>query len=95
MNYSNGVRAMGAEKWQEAIGAFTEAIRIGPVSRTFREGVLVMDYYPQYYLFVAYLKAGDFAKARQYYESRGNLPSKFTSDARRYSDELAAAEKRQ
>jgi tetratricopeptide (TPR) repeat protein len=95
VTYSDGVRAMAAEKSQEAIAAFTKAISLDPVSRSFREGVLPMDYYPQYYLFVAYLKAGDLAKARQYYESRGNLPSKFTSDARRYSDELAAAEKRQ
>ncbi len=93
VTYSDGVRAMDVQKWQEAIAAFTEAVRLDPYSRTFREGVLSMDYYPQYYLFVAYLKAGDLAKARQYYESRGTLPARFTSDARRYADELAAAEK--
>src|SRR5207247_2769903 len=74
VTYSDGVRAIAAQKWNEAIAALNEAIRFDPAPRSYREGVLLMDYYPQYYLFVAHLKTGDLVKARQFYESRGTLP---------------------
>jgi hypothetical protein len=94
VTYSDGVRAVAAQNWNTAIANLNDAIRFDPQPRTYHEGVLQMDYFPQYYLFVAYLKRGDLAKSRQFYESRGNLPARLMSDARRYYDELTLAEQK-
>src|ERR1043166_6678839 len=65
--YEKGVNAVKAGKWQEAIGPLQRAIALDPVPRSYKEGVLPNDYFPQLYLFEAYLKLGDFVNANKYY----------------------------
>src|SRR5207247_2035041 len=93
-SYDRGVAAIKAARWDAAIADLSEALKGDPLPRTYREGVLLGEYFPQYYLFVAYLKTGDLVKARQFYEARGSLPSKMAIYTREYLAELTAAEQK-
>lgn len=85
---------MKAQKWQEAISALEQAIAIDPTPSAgkLEEGVFRTDYFPQYYLFVAYLKTNQFAKARQAFQSRGVLTPKLNTEAQAYLAELVKAD---
>src|SRR5437773_2481138 len=69
-NYDQGVSAVKAGKFQDAIAPLLAAIAADPTPRSYREGVLPVDYFPQLYLFEAYVKLGDFVNATKYYNTR-------------------------
>jgi len=71
----NEMKAVKAEKWEEAITALRAAVAADPTPRHYREGVIPADYLPQYYLFVAYARSGDMVNAAQYSAARGGVPT--------------------
>jgi len=73
--YERGVKAVKAEKWEEANTALRAAVAADPTPRHYREGVIPADYLPQYYLFVAYARSGDMVNAAQYSAARGGVPT--------------------
>ena len=87
-NYDKGVSAVKAGKWQEAIAPLQAAVTADPIPRTVREGVLTNDYYPQLYLFEAYVKLGDFVNANKYYAIRGAVPAGLVSQMKPFADSL-------
>jgi hypothetical protein len=92
--YEKGVAAIKVQKWDDAIAALQQAIAIDsiPSANKHEEGVFTSEYFPQYYLFVAYLKKGDTTKARQSYAAKGQLTSKLSAEAAGLYAELQKAE---
>lgn len=93
-NYDKGVAAAKAQKWQEAITALNAAIAVDGTPRSWKEGVYQNDYYPQAYLFIAYVGMKDFAKAQALVAQRGMWPAKVQADAKTSFDAMNAETKR-
>ena len=87
-NYVAGVNAIKAEQWPDAITALASAMAMDPVPRSYKEGVYSGDYFPQYYLFVAYLRTNNIEQARRFYALRGPLPPRLSIEAKPYVAEL-------
>jgi hypothetical protein len=87
-NYEQGVSAVKAGKWQDAIAPLQAAIAADATPRSYREGVIPIDYYPQLYLFEAYVKIGDFVNANKYYNTRGPVPPSLSSSVTPFANAL-------
>src|ERR1051326_4396590 len=61
--YKMGVAAIEAAQWQDAVEPLKAALAIDAHARTYREGPFTGEYFPQYYLFVAYLQLNDVEQA--------------------------------
>src|SRR3989442_8821967 len=65
-SYRKGVKAVEDKQWDAAITALNTAVEKDGRDRMWRESTLSSEpYFPHHYLFVAYLQAGNFAKARE------------------------------
>lgn len=96
IRYNKAVDAIKKEQFEVAIPLLKTAIAIDPVgqaNRRIAKGV-TEDYFPHYYLFIAYLKTGQIAKAREYYDLRGPLTPKLAAEAQTYLDDLLKAEQK-
>src|SRR5579872_2784794 len=78
--YTAGVKAVQAGKFAEAITALNAAVAADPLARSYKEGVFSGDYYPQFYLFVAYAGQKDMVNASRFYSQRGNVPPAVAKD---------------
>jgi len=66
--YRNGMNALRRQQYDAAIPLLEAAIAIDPTSAANRryEATLTVDYFPQYYLFYALVKTGQFDRARRF-----------------------------
>src|SRR5262245_20023994 len=92
--YDKGVAAAKAQKWQDAINFMKQAIATDATPRSYREGVIPIEYFPQYYLFVSYVGMKDWINARSVVSQRGLWPPKLVADAKASFDALATEDKR-
>src|SRR5262249_46782886 len=92
--YDTAVDLIKKNQFAAAIPALEEAIAADPASQEKKrvDRNASRDYFPQYYLFVAYLKTNQLAKARTYYNQRGRLPSSMNAEAAQLAAELNRAE---
>jgi tetratricopeptide (TPR) repeat protein len=96
IRYNKAIHAINKEDYEVAIPLLKTAIAIDPVdepNRRIAKGA-TEDYFPHYYLFIAYLKTGQIAKAREYYNLRGPLTPKLAAEAQTYLDDLLKAEQK-
>src|SRR5438477_1124860 len=65
--YRNGVKAFESGKYAEAIPLLERAVAVDPKSQQQKliEGVFRIDYFPYYYLALAYAETKDWAKAKE------------------------------
>ncbi len=65
--YRNGVKAFDAGRYAEAIALLERAVAADPRagSQKYVEGVFRIDYFPYYYLALAYAETKDWAKAKE------------------------------
>src|SRR5437879_2708265 len=65
--YRNGVKAFESGKYAEAIPLLERAVAADPKSQQQKriEGVFTIDYFPYYYLALAYAETKDWAKAKE------------------------------
>ena len=77
-SYETGVRAVEAGQWDEAIASLSRAAGNDPTSRQYIEGVFRDNYFPQYYLSVAYANKGELDKAKLFFDVRGPVPERVT-----------------
>jgi hypothetical protein len=65
--YRNGVKAFDSGKYAEAIPLFERAVAADPKAgpQKYVEGVFRIDYFPYYYLALAYAETKDWAKAKE------------------------------
>src|SRR5438128_8299173 len=87
-NYDKGVKAIQAQQWQAAIDAMKAALALDPQQRSYKEGVFSGDYFPNLYIFEAYVKLGDFVNANAYYGRRGALPPTLASQMKPFENAL-------
>jgi tetratricopeptide (TPR) repeat protein len=68
--YEKGQDAVKAKRYQEAIAFLEAAIKANPKAEANKriEGVYSTDYYPYYYLGVAYFESGSYRKAQENFE---------------------------
>jgi hypothetical protein len=94
--YDKAMDMIKKQQWQQAIPLLEQAIAADPTPQANKrvEGTFSEDYFPQYYLFVAYLKLNQPDKARTYFAQKGALPAKLNADATNYFKELNDAEVR-
>jgi len=78
--YDNGVKAAKAQNWDQAIALLEAAVKADGVARHYKEGVFEGDYFPQFYLFVAYAGKKDMVNATRFYNMRGPVPAKVAND---------------
>jgi len=93
-NYDKGVKAAQAKNWQGVVDAMNAAIAIDSAARSYRDGVQTENYFPQYYLFVAYVGLKDFVNAKKLIAQRGTWPAKLVSDAKSSFDAVTAEDRR-
>ena len=74
-SYKAGVKAVQSQNWDAAITALRAAIQVDAASRSYRDGTIGDEYWPQFYLFVAYVGKKDFANASSVNAQRGNPPA--------------------
>src|SRR5262249_26624733 len=86
--YDKGVAAVKAGKYAEAIPLLDAAIKADPTPRSYKEGVFSGDYYPQAYLFAAYMLSGDTAKATALSTNRMGVPQKVAGDIAKANTEF-------
>ncbi|HEY6213710.1 MAG TPA: hypothetical protein VIW45_15565 [Vicinamibacterales bacterium] len=87
--YKKGVDAVKAGKWADAITNLQNAIAADGRPRSYKEGVFDNDYFPQYYLFIAYARSGDMPNAAKFSGARNGVPAKIANDASAASSEFA------
>jgi hypothetical protein len=75
-SYETGVKAVESGNWDQAIVSLSKAAGSDPTSRQYIEGVFRDNYFPQFYLSVAYANRGELDKAKLYYDVRGSVPEK-------------------
>ena len=95
--YNKALDEIRRERYDEAIALLRTAIAIDPEAQPNRivaKGVYE-NYFPHYYLSIAYLKSGQVAKAREYYNLRGPLTQKLVAEAKAFEQELIRAEQLQ
>jgi hypothetical protein len=92
--YDSAMDAIKKGQYREAIPFLEQAIAADPTPQANKrvEGTFSEDYFPQYYLFVAYLKTNQTDKARTYFNQRGPLPQKLNAEATTLMAELNKAE---
>jgi len=73
-SYETGVKAVESGNWDRAIQSLSRAAGSDPTSRQYIEGVFRDNYFPQFYLSVAYANKGELDKAKLYYNVRGAVP---------------------
>ena len=79
-SYKAGVKAVQSRNWDAAISALRGAIQVDPASRSYRDGTIGDEYWPQFYLFVAYVGKKDFANASSANAQKGNPPASIQRD---------------
>jgi tetratricopeptide (TPR) repeat protein len=72
--YEKGLKSFQAKKYQEAIAEFEEAVRTNSKAEAYKliEGVHHTDYFPYYYLGIAYFETGDYVKAAANFQKAKN-----------------------
>ena len=75
-SYETGVKAVEAGEWDRAIVSLSKAAGTDPTSRQYIEGVFRDNYFPQFYLSVAYANRGELDKAKLFYGVRGPVPDR-------------------
>jgi len=75
-SYETGVKAVESGKWDQAIVSLSKAAGTDPTSRQYIEGVFRDNYFPQFYLSVAYANTGELDKAKLFYGVRGAVPER-------------------
>ena len=75
-SYEMGVKAVESGNWDKAIETLSKAAGSDPTSRQYIEGVFRDNYFPQFYLSVAYAKKGELDKAKLFYGVRGAVPER-------------------
>ena len=75
-SYETGVKAVEAGQWDNAIVSLSRAAGSDPTSRQYIEGVFRDNYFPQFYLSVAYANKGQLDKAKLFYDVRGAVPER-------------------
>jgi len=75
-SYETGVKAVESGNWDTAIQSLSRAAGSDPTSRQYIEGVFRDNYFPQFYLSVAYANKGELDKAKLYYDVRGAVPER-------------------
>ena len=79
--YKKGVDAVKAGKWADAITNLQNAIAADGRPRSYKEGVFDNDYFPQYYLFIAYARSNDMPNAAKFSGARNGVPAKIAADS--------------
>jgi len=77
-SYESGVKAVESGNWDQAIASLSRAAGSDPTSRQYIEGVFRDNYFPQFYLSVAYANKGELDKAKLFYGVRGAVPERVT-----------------
>jgi tetratricopeptide (TPR) repeat protein len=92
--YDLAIDAITRGRWQQAIPLLEQAIAVDPTPQAKKRvnGTVSEDYFPQYYLFLAYLKTNQLERARTFYVLRGPLTPALARDAELYYQELLQAE---
>jgi len=102
--YEKGISEIRAENWTAAVGLLQDAIAIDPVPGANKrvEASIAEDYFPQYYLFYAFVKLKEYDKARPY-ASAARPPKPIVPDfqsalddyeqVRRFAADKAAADR--
>src|SRR5258706_6109551 len=72
--YESGLKAIKNQQWNEAIAQLTRAVAADPTPRSYVQGAFRDNYFPQFFLFVAFAKSNAMAKAQQNYNLRGPVP---------------------
>ena len=75
-SYETGVKAVETGHWDQAITLLSRAAGTDPTSRQYIEGVFRDNYFPQFYLSVAYANRGELAKAKLFFDVRGAVPER-------------------
>jgi len=75
-SYETGVKAVESGKWDQAIVSLSKAAGSDPTSRQYIEGVFRDNYFPQFYLSMAYANKGELDKAKLFYGVRGVVPDR-------------------
>jgi hypothetical protein len=75
-SYESGVKAVESGDWDRAITSLSRAAGSDPMSRQYIEGVFRDNYFPQFYLSVAYANKGEMEKAKLFYVVRGAVPER-------------------
>jgi len=79
-SYKAGVTAVKSQNWDAAITALKAAIQVDSASRSYRDGTIGDEYWPQFYLFVAYAGKKDFVNASSYNAQKGSPPANVLKD---------------
>jgi hypothetical protein len=77
-SYETGVKAIEDGNWDKAIVSLSKAAGNDPTARQYIEGVFRDNYFPQFYLSVAYANKGELDKAKLFYGVRGSVPQRVT-----------------
>jgi hypothetical protein len=77
-SYEIGVKAVESGNWDQAIVSLSRAAGTDPTSRQYIDGVFRDNYFPQFYLSVAYANKGETDKAKLFYGVRGSVPERVT-----------------
>ena len=77
-SYESGVKAVESGDWDKAISSLSRAAGSDPMSRQYIDGVFPDNYFPQFYLSVAYANKGEMEKAKLFYVVRGAVPERMS-----------------
>ena len=89
-SYETGVKAVEAGKWDQAIVSLSKAAGTDPTSRQYIEGVFRDNYFPQFYLSLAYANKGELDKAKLFFGVRGSVPERMT---KKFTPQLSQIQK--
>jgi tetratricopeptide (TPR) repeat protein len=95
--YDAGRRAIEAKRFEEAVKQLERAIAIDPRQEANKqvEGVFRADYFPYYYLGIAYFEMGQYAKAQENFNKAGErLSRNLTASLMQYQQQVAVALKK-
>jgi hypothetical protein len=79
-SYKAGVSAVKSQNWDLAITNLKAAVQVDSNSRSYRDGTIGDEYWPQFYLFVAYVGKKDFVNASSLNAQKGNPPGSVQRD---------------
>src|SRR5436190_11215390 len=79
-SYKAGVQAVKSQNWDLAITNLKAAIQVDAASRSYRDGTIGDEYWPQFYLFVAFVGKKDFVTAGSLNAQKGNPPASVVKD---------------
>src|SRR5215831_4539025 len=87
--YESGIKLFDAGKYPESITQFEKAVAVDPrdAPQKYIEGVYRLDYFPHYYLALAYAELKQWQKAKENLEkARGTVPRQQRQQQARFND---------